>query len=147
MNTDNSGGTAKKTRGKPFAKGKDERRNIKGAPKRGDSWAETIKAISELDGPSIAAMWDTQHKEFAKLPDGITVKQLVIMSAVASLLREPSPGILKELIDRAEGKVKDTIEHSGDEARPIVFKFIDETTSAGSSNQIASYAHNARDGE
>ena len=124
MSADNSGGTAKKTRGKPFAKGKDERRNIKGAPKRGDSWAETIKAISELDGPSIAAMWDTQHKEFAKLPDGITVKQLVIMSAVASLLREPSPGILKELIDRAEGKVKDQVELSGDEEKPITIRIV-----------------------
>lgn len=55
-------------------------------------------------------MWDTQAKEFGNLPKGITVKQLVIMSAIASLLREPTPGILKELIDRAEGKVKDVVD-------------------------------------
>lgn len=81
-----------------------------GAPKRGDSWAETIKAISDLDGPQIAAMWDTQHKEFGKLPDGISVKQLMVMTVVASMLREPSPGLWKEMMDRAEGKVKEVVD-------------------------------------
>lgn len=107
VNTQKTGKRGGKTRTswKPGQSG-----NPKGAPKRGDSWAETIKALSELDGPAIAQMWDTQAKEFGNLPKGITVKQLVIMSAIASLLREPTPGILKELIDRAEGKVKDVVD-------------------------------------
>lgn len=84
--------------------------NPKGAPKRGDSWAETIKAIGEMDGPSIAALWDTQHKEFGKLPDGISMKQLVVMTVYAALLREPSPGNWRELMDRAEGKVSQPVE-------------------------------------
>lgn len=87
--------------------------NPLGAPKRGDSWAETIKAIGEMDGPSIAALWDTQHREFGKLPDGITMKQLVVMTVYAALLREPSPGNWRELMDRAEGPVKQQDEHSG----------------------------------
>lgn len=79
--------------------------NPAGAPKRGDSWTETIKAIGEMDGPAIAAMWDTQHKEFSKLPQGISMKMLVVMTVYASLLREPSPGNWRELMERAEGKV------------------------------------------
>lgn len=88
--------------------------NPLGAPKRGDSWAETIKAVGEMDGPSIAQLWDTQHKEFSRLPEGITMKQLVVMTVYAALLREPSPGNWRELMERAEGKVKDVIEHSGE---------------------------------
>jgi hypothetical protein len=84
--------------------------NPAGAPKRGDSWAETIKAIGEMDGPGIAALWDTQHKEFAKLPEGITMKQLVVMTVYASLLREPSPGNWRELMERADGKVSLPVE-------------------------------------
>jgi hypothetical protein len=87
--------------------------NPNGAPKRGDSWAETIKAIGEMDGPSIAALWDTQHREFGKLPEGITMKQLVVMTVYAALLRDPSPGNWRELMERADGKVKDEQEHSG----------------------------------
>ena len=88
--------------------------NPAGAPKRGDSWAETIKVIGEMDGPSIAALWDTQHKEFGKLPEGITMKQLVVMTVYAALLREPSPGNWREMMDRAEGPVKQQDEHSGE---------------------------------
>jgi hypothetical protein len=111
----NTGKTAKgKPRGKPFKKGGDPRINVKGAPKRGDSWAETIKAIGELDGPSIASLWDTQHKEFGHLPEGISMKQLVVMTVYAALLRDPSPGNWRELMDRADGPVKELVEHSGE---------------------------------
>ena len=112
--TVNTQASAKKKRGpgKPFTKG-DPRINVKGAPKRGESWAETIKKIGELDGPSVAALWDTQHKEFAKLPEGITMKQLVVMTVYAALLREPSPGNWRELMERADGKVKGEVENSG----------------------------------
>lgn len=88
--------------------------NPLGAPKRGDSWAETIKSIGEMDGPSIAALWDTQHKEFVKLPEGITMKQLVVMTVYAALLREPSPGNWRELMDRAEGPVKSIVKVEDD---------------------------------
>jgi hypothetical protein len=109
--------------------------NIYGAPKRGDSWAETIKAIGELDGPSIAAMWDTQHKEFGKLPEGITMKQLVVMTVYAALLREPSPGNWRELMERADGKVKDQVELSGDEEKPITIRIVRASAIAPDSDQ------------
>ncbi len=104
--------------------------NPLGAPKRGDSWAETIKAIGEMDGPSIAALWDTQHREFGKLPEGITMKQLVVMTVYAALLREPSPGNWRELMERAEGKVKEQIEHSG-EVRLIEVDIADDAGDEG----------------
>lgn len=102
--------TTVKRKAPPRAWKKGQSGNPKGAPKRGESWAETIKAIFDLDGPDIAAMWDTQHKEFGKLPEGISVKQLVVMTVAASMLREPSPGLWRELMERVEGKVKDVID-------------------------------------
>ena len=63
-----------------------------------------------MDGPDIAAMWDTQHKEFSKLPQGISVKMLMSLTVVAAMLREPSPGLWHEFMDRAEGKVKESID-------------------------------------
>jgi hypothetical protein len=109
--------------------------NPKGAPKRGESWAETIKKIGELDGPEIASLWDTQHKEFAKLPEGITMKQLVVMTVYAALLREPSPGNWRELMERADGKVKDQVELSGDEEKPITIRIVRASAVATDSDQ------------
>jgi hypothetical protein len=111
-NTKKSRATVKRGPGGKWAKGTPSP-NPDGAPKRGDSWAETIKLIGEMDGPSIAALWDTQQREFAKLPDGITMKQLVVMTAYATLLRETSPGNWREMMDRADGPVKQQTEHSG----------------------------------
>ncbi len=105
--------------------------NPDGAPKRGDSWAETIKSIGEMDGPSIAALWDTQHHEFGKLPEGITMKQLVVMTVYAALLREPSPGNWRELMDRAEGPVEQQEKHSGE----VTVKIVRASTSSRDSDQ------------
>lgn len=44
------------------------------------------------------------------MPKGITMKQLVVMTVYAALLREPSPGNWRELMDRAEGPVKEQID-------------------------------------
>ena len=106
--------------------------NPDGAPKRGDSWAETIKSIGEMDGPSIAALWDTQHREFGKLPEGISMKQLVVMTVYAALLREPSPGNWRELMDRAEGPVKQQDEHSGKVEIVVSYADRDNTTASTS---------------
>ena len=123
--------------------------NPSGAPKRGESWAEIIKYVGDLTPSEAAEMSQQVAGKLRSIGDGVTLKQAVVLRVFAALMFEPQPGLLNAFMERTEGKVKDTIEHSGDEARPIVFKFIDETTSATerSIDQTASDAHNATGGE
>ena len=96
--------TKRKGRWKPGESG-----NPKGAPKRGQSWAEIIKEIGELTPDEARAM---SQKIFAQIQLGnkITLKQAVVLRVYAALLFEPQPGMLNILIERAEGKVSLPVE-------------------------------------
>lgn len=100
-------------KGKPFQKGKSG--NPAGAPKRGQSWAELFNSIGELTGGEVAekavALWT---KQFKALPKGVTLKELVVIKAYAALLDEGNARLLKEVMDRAEGKVKDQVDVTSD---------------------------------
>lgn len=52
-------------------------------------------------------------KSFKQMPSNVAMKKLVVARILAALMFEPSSGLWKELMDRAEGKVKDQVEHSG----------------------------------
>lgn len=52
-------------------------------------------------------------RAFKNMPKEVMVKKLVVARILAALMFEPSSGLWKELMDRAEGKVKEQIEHSG----------------------------------
>jgi len=90
--------------------------NPKGAPKRGQSWAELFNSIGDLTGGQVAEravkLW---VKQFKSLPEGVSLKELVVIKAYAALLDEGNARLLKEVMDRAEGKVKDTVEIEGGE--------------------------------
>lgn len=83
--------------------------NPKGAPKRGQSWAEIIKEIGELTPDEARAM---SQKIFAQIQLGneITLKQAVVLRVYASMLFEPQPGLINAFMDRADGKVSQPIE-------------------------------------
>lgn len=89
--------------------------NPAGAPKRGQSWAELFNSIGELTGGEVAekavALW---AKQFKALPKGVTLKELVVIKAYAALLDEGNARLLKEVMDRAEGKVKDQVDVTSD---------------------------------
>lgn len=103
----------KKPRGRPFPKGVAQ--NPAGAPKRGQSWAELFNSIGELTGSEVAEravkLW---VKQFNALPQGVTLKELVVIKAYAALLDEGNARLLKEVMDRAEGKVKDQVDVTSD---------------------------------
>ena len=108
----------KKPRGKPFT-GKGDPRNGKGRPPNGESWAELIKQVGEMTGDEVASFAGVLGKEFAKLPKEVTLKTLTVIRVYGALLNDPQPGLLNAFMDRAEGKVKDVIEHDGNEDKPI----------------------------
>ena len=85
--------------------------NPKGAPKRGQSWAELFNSIGDLTGGQVAEravkLW---VKQFKSLPEGVSLKELVVIKAYAALLDEGNARLLKEVMDRAEGKVKESLD-------------------------------------
>ena len=85
--------------------------NPKGAPKRGESWAELFNAIGNLTGEEVASkaiqLWS---KQFKAMPKGVTLKELVVIRAYAALLDESNARLLKEVMDRAEGKIGEKLD-------------------------------------
>jgi hypothetical protein len=103
-----------KPRGKPFTKN-DPRINRDGRPKTGQSWSEII-----------AEVWDQYPEELLNIipngplsvgiknyPKSVQIKYLMAVRVTQALLFEPTHGLLKETLDRLEGKVKDRVEVSG----------------------------------
>jgi hypothetical protein len=83
--------------------------NPKGAPKRGESWAELITKYGNMTGAEVATIAGYMAKEFKRLPEGVTLKELVVMRVYGQMINEPSPGLLSAFMDRTDGKVKDTV--------------------------------------
>lgn len=102
----NSGKSAK-PRGKPWPKGTSG--NPKGAPKRGESWAEIIKRVGEMTPAEAAERSLVLAKELIKIGDGITLKEAVVLRVYAALLFEPQPGLFNAFMERTEGKVAQTL--------------------------------------
>lgn len=106
----NSKRTAK-PRGKPWKPGQSG--NPAGAPKRGQSWAEIIKQYGDMTPVEAADRANEIAKEIRKIGSGVTLKEAVVVRVYAALLFEPSASLLNSFMERAEGKVKEEIEHSG----------------------------------
>lgn len=102
----NTNGTAK-PRGKPWPKGVSG--NPAGAPKRGESWAEIIKRVGEMTPAEAAQRSLVLAKELLKVGDGVTLKEAVVLRVYGALLFDPQPGLLNAFMERAEGKVAQTV--------------------------------------
>jgi hypothetical protein len=86
--------------------------NYKGAPKRGQSWTEVMRWWADQTPAKIKLMIGTKNplgQGFNDMPQGVIMKNLVTLRLLQSLMFEPTSGILKEFMDRAEGKVPDNI--------------------------------------
>ena len=91
---------APKTAWKPGQSG-----NPAGAPKRGESWAEIIKRIGDMEPGEAAAKFGETAKQLRQMPGGVTLKELVVMRVYASMLFEPTSALWGHLMDRADGEV------------------------------------------
>lgn len=101
-------GKKKMPRGRPFPKGVAQ--NPKGAPRRGESWAEIIKAFGDMTPVEAADMTVEIGKQLRKYGDWLTLKQAVVARVYAALLFEPSASLLNAFMDRAEGKVMQNVD-------------------------------------
>lgn len=102
--------TKKKPRGRPFTGKNDPRSNNKGAPKRGESWAEIIKRVGEYTPSEAAERSLSLAKQLLEIGDGVTLKEAVTLRVYAALLFEPQPGLFNSVMERTEGKVSQPIE-------------------------------------
>jgi hypothetical protein len=87
--------------------------NPTGAPKRGESWSEIIKRIGDMTPDEAATKFGEVAKQIRNMPDGVTLKELVVMRVYASMLFEPAPGLFSHLLDRVDGAVTQKIEGDG----------------------------------
>jgi len=101
--------TVPKTAWKPGQSG-----NPAGAPKRGESWAEIIKRIGDMEPGEAAQTFGEIAKQLRSMPGGVTLKEFVVMRIYAAMLFEPSSSLWGHMLDRVDGKVKDEIDAKGD---------------------------------
>ena len=99
-----SAGKPRPTAWKPGQSG-----NPAGAPKRGQSWRELIAELGELDGPGAANRAGFLAKQLAKLPAGVSLKELVVLRVFTALIDDPQPGLLNAFMERVEGKVAQAV--------------------------------------
>jgi hypothetical protein len=103
--------TKAKPRGKGWVKGQSG--NPAGRPKDGESWAAIIKAVGDMYPADILAFVGENNdlgRVLRQLPQGTQMKYLVTARVFAALMFEPTSGLWKELMERSEGKVKDTLD-------------------------------------
>jgi hypothetical protein len=91
--------------------------NPTGRPKDGESWASIIKVVGDLYPADLIAFIGANNdlgRMLSELPQQVQMKYLVTARVFSSLMFEPSSGLWKELMERAEGKVETPIKHSGE---------------------------------
>ncbi len=78
--------------------------NPKGRPSEGESWAATIKRISNMTGEEASSYVVAVAKQLKPLK-GVTLKEAVVMRCFAALMFEPQAAMFNAIVDRAEGKM------------------------------------------
>jgi hypothetical protein len=117
---------APKTAWKPGQSG-----NPAGRPKDGESWAAIIAAVGNMYPEDILGFVGRNNdlgKVLAQLPKGVQMKYLVTARVYAALLFEPSSGLWKELMERAEGKIPDKLDVKSD--NKVIVEYVDNNTTA-----------------
>jgi hypothetical protein len=104
-----------KPRGKGWVKGQSG--NPAGRPRDGESWAAIIKAVGDMYPADILAFIGENNdlgRALKQYPSNVQMKYLVTARVFSALMFEPTSGLWKELMERAEGKVETPIKHSGE---------------------------------
>jgi len=100
-----------KPRGKGWVKGQSG--NPAGRPKDGESWAAIIKSVGDLYPTDLIAFIGADNdlgRALRQYPPNVQMKYLVTARVFSALMFEPTSGLWKELMERAEGKVTSPID-------------------------------------
>ena len=100
--------------------------NPRGRPKDGESWAAIIKSVGDMYPTDLIAFIGKDNdlgRMLSKLPANVQMKYLVTARVFSALMFEPTNGLWKETMDRAEGKVKESLDLSNSDGslKPVQF--------------------------
>ena len=115
-----------------FVKG-DPRINRKGAPVRGQSWAETIKRITDMTaGEAIAYVGEKSSvgKLLKELPADLPIKDALVFITIINYGRDPNARTLTAIMDRESGKPAQPITGDKDSPLEVIVKYADNNTVA-----------------
>jgi hypothetical protein len=103
---------------KPFERGYDPRRNRKGrGPNRITGWLKHLGAMTPLAASKLCKAW---AKELASGGDDMPIEGMTALRLWMSLMSEPTGAILKEVLDRTEGKLPTVIKSWRDDLITLV---------------------------
>lgn len=107
--------------------------NPKGAPRKGESWAEIIKRVGDMTPIEAAEHANAIAGKLRQIGGTLTLKEAVIVRVYAALLFEPNASLLNAFMERAEGKVQDKLDvtSGGDKLIIEIVKASDEAKNNG----------------
>lgn len=116
-----------------FKEGYDERRNAGGAPRKGQSWQETIKRITDMTRDEAIEFVGARTKLgrlLKELPPNVPIKDAMVFISIIHYGREPNAKMFAALTDREEGKPNQPI--SGDPKQPlkVIVEYADQDNPA-----------------
>ena len=94
----------KRTSWKPGRSG-----NPKGRPPDGESWAGLLRAVGNMTAGDVVRFIETGclTAAFRSMPQHLQLKILVVLRVYQSLICDPQAAILKEVMERTDGKITD----------------------------------------
>ncbi len=143
----NSKKSAKKKRkagGKPFQPGAgvDPRINRKGAPVRGQSYAEAVKRLSDMTNEELADFFGRNTplgRQFLLQPQDVVSRDVIIGRGIVTLENDFDARGFGQLTDRSEGKPEQPIDLSNkdgtlakgvDDSRSEILRKLDSISTA-----------------
>lgn len=121
----------KKKRGNPnWVKGGTSP-NPAGAPKRGESWAETFGKLGNMDRDEAAAYFGEKTdigRQLKQLSPGIPLKDIIGIRALITLANDTDARLLGQVGDRIEGKPNQPISGKDGDAIKIIVEYADTNT-------------------
>ena len=90
--------------------------NPAGAPRRGSSWSETVRKMSDMTRDELIAMVGASTevgRHLKEMPPGITMKEAMVLISFIAFGRDPDAAMFKALADREEGKPRQTVQVDG----------------------------------
>lgn len=102
--------------------------NPKGAPKRGESWAEVVTRVFNMTGAEVADYAMPLAKQLRTIGETVTLKEAVTLRVAVALMNEPTPGLFNAVMDRVEGSPRQSLEVTGDDDKPVAFRVVEIET-------------------
>ncbi len=90
--------------------------NPAGRPKAGESWSEIFRQVGEMypdDVIQIIGEKNDLGRAYNQYPKNVQMKIQVAIRVLSALMHDPTPGLLKETLDRIEGKVPEKLQMEG----------------------------------